>query len=61
MLTLERVITHPDPTPDDRPKITRAQVEEIIATSRFVSHDDAALRNWYTRLRSNLDRVLAGV
>ena len=61
LLTLERVITHPDPTPDDRPKITRAQVEEVIATSRSVAHDDAALRNWYTRLRSGLDRVVAGV
>lgn len=61
LLTLERVITHPDPTPDDRPKITRAQVDEIIATSRSVGDNDAALRNWYTQLRSNLDRAVGGV
>jgi len=58
LLTLERVITHPDPTPDDRPKITRAQVADVMATSRRVSHDDHPLRAWYTDLRQVINAAL---
>ncbi len=58
LMTLERVITHPDPTPDDRPKITRDQVEQIMTTSRAVNADDDALRNWYGQLRRSLDSAL---
>ncbi|MCH7526348.1 MAG: squalene/phytoene synthase family protein [Planctomycetes bacterium] len=59
ILTLERVITHSDPTPDDRPKITRSQVESVIHTSRQVSQDDTQLRSWYRDTRGTLDRALA--
>lgn len=47
VLTLERVLTHPDITPDDRPKITRAQVANVIDISRQIDADDAAIRAWF--------------
>ena len=58
LMTLERIITHPDPTPDDRPKITRTQVEEVMTTSRRISHDDHALQAWYGDLRGTLAHLL---
>lgn len=58
LATLERVLVHPDPTPDDRPKITREQVADILATSRNYVGDDAALRDWYAALRRRLDHAM---
>lgn len=58
LATLERVIVHPDPTPDDRPKITREQVTEIMATSREQVADHATLREWHGALRRRLDYAL---
>lgn len=46
VLTLERVLTHPDITPDDRPKITRVQVADVIDLSRRIDADDEAIRAW---------------
>jgi farnesyl-diphosphate farnesyltransferase len=54
LLTLERVGAHHDPTPDDRPKITRDQVKSVLETSHRVSADNAALKAWYTETRSAL-------
>jgi farnesyl-diphosphate farnesyltransferase len=47
VLTLERVLSHPDITPDDRPKISRAEVADVMAFSRGYSSDDAAIRGWF--------------
>jgi len=54
LLTLDRVLTHEDVTPDDRPKITREQVADVMATSRQVVRDDAAIRRWYEAHRAGL-------
>ena len=47
VLTLQRVLSHPDITPDDRPKITREQVADVIGTSRQIDRDDRAIRSWF--------------
>jgi farnesyl-diphosphate farnesyltransferase len=54
VLTLDRVLAHVDTTPDDRPKISREQVAEVLATSRRLVSDNAGLRDWYTRHRADL-------
>ncbi len=58
LLTLDRVLTHVDTTPDDRPKITRDQVADVMAVSRGAVADDAALRAWYERHRGMLGERL---
>ncbi|HEY3245295.1 MAG TPA: phytoene/squalene synthase family protein [Phycisphaerae bacterium] len=59
VLTLERVLTHPDITPDDRPKITRAQVAEVISFSVEYGSHDAAIRAWFESSPSLKPRVNA--
>jgi len=54
VLTLDRVLTHVDTTPDDRPKISREQVAEVLATSRRLVRDNDGLRAWYARHRADL-------
>ncbi len=54
VLTLDRVLTHVDTTPDDRPKISREQVAEVLATSRRLVRDNDGLRAWYARHRAGL-------
>ncbi len=61
VLTLERVLLHHDPTPHDRPKITREQVRYVMETSREVSTDDKKLVDWYWEVRASLDRALETV
>jgi len=55
--TLERVMLHVDPTPTDRPRITRSQVAEIVDHSRTDSADNDALSRWYRKERARLDRA----
>ncbi|UCG16171.1 MAG: squalene/phytoene synthase family protein [Phycisphaerales bacterium] len=59
LMTLDRALTHVDVTPDDRPKITREQVDDVMTTSRRLVGDDAALHEWYTRHRRVLAQRLA--
>jgi farnesyl-diphosphate farnesyltransferase len=54
LLTLDRVLTHVDTTPDDRPRITREQVADVLATSRRLAADNDGLRAWYARHRVEL-------
>lgn len=61
LLTLERVMTHLDPTPDDRPKITRAQVEDVMTTSRKTVADDRAIRRWHQDVRARITSILEKV
>jgi farnesyl-diphosphate farnesyltransferase len=59
LLTLARVLTHTDVTPDDRPKITRDQVEEVMRTSRRVVGENASVEAWYDRYRKVVVERLA--
>ena len=59
LMTLDRVLTHIDVTPDDRPKITREQVDDVMTTSRRLVGNDTALREWYNRHRRVLAHRLA--
>lgn len=61
LMTLERVLTHVDITPDDRPKITRDQVAGAVATSRRLVADNSALREWYRKHRQTVSELLKAV
>jgi farnesyl-diphosphate farnesyltransferase len=61
LMTLERVLTHVDITPDDRPKITRGQVADVVATSRRLVADNAALREWYRGHRQTVSELLQAI
>jgi farnesyl-diphosphate farnesyltransferase len=61
IMTLDRVLTHLDVTPDDRPKITREQVQEVMTRSRELVGDDEQLRAWYRQCRRRLADRLASL
>jgi farnesyl-diphosphate farnesyltransferase len=61
LLTLDRVLTHVDTTPDDRPKITREQVADVMTTSRRLISDDVGLAEWYREHRAVLTSRLGEV
>jgi farnesyl-diphosphate farnesyltransferase len=60
VLTLERVLSHPDITPDDRPKISRAQVAAVMGRSHEIDGDDTAILHWFGQNCQNAEEIEDG-